>query len=56
MAVEVGEAVEVGQALAVVEAMKMENILRAERAGVIATLSAAPGDNLAGDDVILEFE
>ncbi len=56
VAVEVGEAVEVGQALAVVEAMKMENILRAERDGVIATLSAASGDNLAGDDVILEFE
>ena len=56
VAVEVGEEVKAGQALAVVEAMKMENILRAERDGVIASLSVAPGDNLAVDDVILEFE
>jgi propionyl-CoA carboxylase alpha chain len=40
----------------VVEAMKMENILRAERDGIIAALNAAPGDSLAVDDVILEFE
>ena len=45
-----------GQALAVVEAMKMENILRAERDGVVAVLNATPGDSLAVDDVILEFE
>ena len=50
-----GDAVEEGQALAVVEAMKMENILRAERAGSVAKISAAPGDSLAVDDVILEF-
>jgi propionyl-CoA carboxylase alpha chain len=51
-----GDEVKAGQALAVVEAMKMENILRAERDGVVAALSAAPGDSLAVDDVILEFE
>ncbi|MBL6954059.1 MAG: acetyl/propionyl/methylcrotonyl-CoA carboxylase subunit alpha [Alphaproteobacteria bacterium] len=54
--VAVGDAVKAGQTLAVVEAMKMENILRAERDGVIAALNAAPGDSLAVDDVILEFE
>jgi propionyl-CoA carboxylase alpha chain len=54
--VAVGEKVEAGQPLAVVEAMKMENILRAEKAGVVAKLDAAPGDSLAVDAVILEFE
>ncbi|HYJ82514.1 MAG TPA: biotin/lipoyl-containing protein, partial [Allosphingosinicella sp.] len=51
-----GDRVEAGQPLAVVEAMKMENILRAEKAGVVKTVSAKPGDSLAVDAVILEFE
>ncbi|WGH78044.1 acetyl/propionyl/methylcrotonyl-CoA carboxylase subunit alpha [Jannaschia ovalis] len=51
-----GDEVQEGQALAVVEAMKMENILRAERKGVVAKVNAGPGDSLAVDDVILEFE
>ena len=50
-----GDAVEAGQALAVVEAMKMENVLRAERAGTVSKVRAGPGDSLAVDDVILEF-
>jgi len=51
-----GEEVKAGQALAVVEAMKMENILRAERDGVVSVLRAVPGDSLAVDEIILEFE
>ena len=54
--VAVGDTVEEGQALCTVEAMKMENILRAERRGVVSKINAAPGDSLAVDDVILEFE
>ena len=54
--VEEGQEVQDGQALAVVEAMKMENTLRAEKKGVIAKINAAPGDNLAVDEVIMEFE
>ena len=54
--VEAGDKVEAGQPLAVVEAMKMENILRAEKAGVVKSLSAAAGDSLAVDAVILEME
>jgi propionyl-CoA carboxylase alpha chain len=51
-----GDKVEAGQPLAVVEAMKMENILRAEKAGIVAKVDARPGDSLAVDAVILEFE
>ncbi|MFN3945857.1 MAG: biotin carboxylase N-terminal domain-containing protein [Allosphingosinicella sp.] len=51
-----GDKVEAGQPLAVVEAMKMENILRAEKAGTVAKVTAKPGDSLAVDAVILEFE
>jgi propionyl-CoA carboxylase alpha chain len=54
--VEPGEKVEAGQPLAVVEAMKMENILRAEKSGTVKSLSAAAGDSLAVDAVILEME
>ncbi|WP_156442856.1 acetyl-CoA carboxylase biotin carboxyl carrier protein subunit, partial [Sphingomonas sp. CCH9-H8] len=51
-----GEKVEAGQPLAVVEAMKMENILRAEKAGVVKAINFAAGDSLAVDAAILEFE
>jgi propionyl-CoA carboxylase alpha chain len=51
-----GDEVFDGQALAMVEAMKMENVLRAERRATVAKVCAKPGDSLAVDDVILEFE
>ncbi len=51
-----GDKVEAGQALAVVEAMKMENILRAEKPATVSKLHAKPGDSLAVDAIILEFE
>ncbi len=54
--VEVGQVVKAGQELAVIEAMKMENVLRAERDGAIKTLHADPGESLAVDQAILEFE
>ncbi len=54
--VEAGQEVQEGQALCTVEAMKMENILRAERRGVVSRVNAGPGDSLAVDDVIMEFE
>ena len=56
IAVEEGQEVQDGQALATVEAMKMENVLRAEKKGVVAKINAAAGDSLAVDDVIMEFE
>ncbi|MEZ5655818.1 MAG: acetyl/propionyl/methylcrotonyl-CoA carboxylase subunit alpha [Sphingobium sp.] len=51
-----GDAVEAGQPLAVIEAMKMENILRAEKAGVVKSVNAAAGESLAVDSIILELE
>jgi propionyl-CoA carboxylase alpha chain len=54
--VKAGEKVEAGQPLAVIEAMKMENILRAEKAGIVKSLNATQGESLAVDAVILEME
>jgi propionyl-CoA carboxylase alpha subunit len=50
-----GQEVKAGETLAVVEAMKMENVLRAERDGVVKAIKAKPGDSLAVDAVIMEF-
>jgi propionyl-CoA carboxylase alpha chain len=50
-----GQSVEQGQQLAVVEAMKMQNILYAEKAGVVKDIKCAAGSNLKVDQVILEF-
>ena len=52
----VGDKVEAGQPLAMVEAMKMENILRAEKAGTVKAVNAKTGDSLAVDAIILEME
>jgi propionyl-CoA carboxylase alpha chain len=53
--VALGQAVQAGQAVAVVEAMKMQNIIRAERDGVVKTIGAKPGDSVAADEVLVEF-
>ena len=56
VSVGVGAEVRAGEELAVVEAMKMENILHAATDGTIKKINAAPGDSLAVDQSILEFE
>jgi len=56
VAVEAGDEVQEGQALCTIEAMKMENILRAERKGIVSKINAGAGDSLAVDDIIMEFE
>jgi propionyl-CoA carboxylase alpha chain len=53
--VEVGQEVKSGETLAIVEAMKMENVIRAERDGVIGRIHAKKGDSLPVDAVIMEF-
>jgi propionyl-CoA carboxylase alpha chain len=55
IAVVEGQEVRAGETLAVVEAMKMENVLRAERDGMVKTIRVKAGDSLAVDAVILEF-
>jgi len=51
-----GEEVQPGQPLATVEAMKMENILRAEKVGVVSKINAVQGESIAVDAVILELD
>ena len=51
-----GDEVQEGQPLCTVEAMKMENVLRAEKKGVVSKVNAAVGESLMVDDVIMEFE
>jgi propionyl-CoA carboxylase alpha chain len=53
--VKIGQEVKTGEPLCMVEAMKMENVLRAERDGIISKIHAQEGDSLAVDAVILEF-
>ena len=55
IAVSPGQQVKAGEALAVVEAMKMQNIIRAERDGVIKSVGPGPGDSIAADEVLIEF-
>jgi propionyl-CoA carboxylase alpha chain len=56
LAVEIGQDIKAGEQLAVVEAMKMENVLRAARDGRVSRVHATPGDSLAVDQAILEYE
>ncbi len=55
VAVQPGQTVQAGEKLAVIEAMKMENVLFAAQDGVVGSISAAKGESLAVDQVIMEF-
>ena len=55
IAVTVGQEVKAGETVAVIEAMKMQNILKAERDGVVKAVGAKAGDPVAADDVLVEF-
>jgi propionyl-CoA carboxylase alpha chain len=55
IAVSEGQEVKVGETLAVIEAMKMQNVLRAERDGIVKKIYASAGATLAVDALILEF-
>ena len=54
--VTVGQEVKTGETVAIIEAMKMQNILKAERDGVVKAVGAQAGDPVAADDVLVEFE
>jgi propionyl-CoA carboxylase alpha chain len=51
-----GQEVKAGEPLCMVEAMKMENVLRAERDAKVKAIKCKPGDSMAVDAVIMEFE
>ena len=50
-----GQSVRSGEIVAVLEAMKMQNILRAERDGVVKSVGVKSGDSVAADEVLVEF-
>ncbi|MGC0371350.1 MAG: hypothetical protein DGJ47_000036 [Rickettsiaceae bacterium] len=54
--VEEGQEVVPGQELVTLTAMKMENIITAEKAAKIAKILVKESDNVAGGDVIIEFD
>ena len=51
-----GDEVALGQDLAIIEAMKMENTLKATVNGTVSKVTAAPGESVVVDAVILEFD
>jgi propionyl-CoA carboxylase alpha chain len=53
--VKAGQEVKNGEGVAVVEAMKMQNIIRAERDGVIAKVNVAAGASVAADEIMIEL-
>ncbi len=50
-----GQEVKEGEGVAVVEAMKMQNIIRAERDGVVSKVHVVAGASVAADEVLIEL-
>jgi propionyl-CoA carboxylase alpha chain len=50
-----GQEVKTGETVAVIEAMKMQNIIKAERDGVVKAVGPKAGDSVAADEVLMEF-
>jgi propionyl-CoA carboxylase alpha chain len=50
-----GQDVKTGETVCIVEAMKMQNIIRAERDGVIGVVNVKAGDSVIADEVLAEF-
>lgn len=53
--VKVGDTVDVGQGIIVVEAMKMQNELKAERAGVIDAIKVTVGQTVEGNQLLVQI-
>ncbi|KAJ1938706.1 hypothetical protein FBU59_004356, partial [Linderina macrospora] len=56
VAVSAGDVVAEGAEVAVVEAMKMQNVLRAPRAGTIKSVHVKQGSTVNGEDILIELE
>jgi propionyl-CoA carboxylase alpha chain len=50
-----GQEVKQGEVICIIEAMKMQNILKAERDGVIKVVGPKAGDSVAADEMLVEF-
>ena len=53
--VAVGDEVEQGQPVLIIEAMKMENEVKAGRAGVVSVIHVSPGESVEADVVLMEI-
>ncbi len=53
--VALGQEVKEGEIVCIIEAMKMQNIIRAERDGVVKEVGAKAGDSVAADEILVEF-
>jgi propionyl-CoA carboxylase alpha chain len=56
IAVKPGDKVVAGQEVCVVEAMKMQNALRSAVDGVVKTIKVRVGENVAADQLLVEYE
>eukprot|EP00009_Paramoeba_aestuarina_P008667 CAMPEP_0201523692 /NCGR_PEP_ID=MMETSP0161_2-20130828/20782_1 /ASSEMBLY_ACC=CAM_ASM_000251 /TAXON_ID=180227 /ORGANISM="Neoparamoeba aestuarina, Strain SoJaBio B1-5/56/2" /LENGTH=754 /DNA_ID=CAMNT_0047922883 /DNA_START=52 /DNA_END=2316 /DNA_ORIENTATION=+ len=54
--VEAGKKVEEGEKVVILEAMKMQNVLRAEKAGVVKAIHVQTDDQVADDEILIEWE
>lgn len=50
-----GAQVEPGQSVCIIEAMKMKNTIRADRSGIVASVSVSPGQSVKHKQVLVEF-
>jgi biotin carboxyl carrier protein len=55
IAVQPGEQVEASQPLVVMEAMKMEHVVEAPHAAVVAAVCVQPGDQVTAGTVLLQL-
>jgi biotin carboxyl carrier protein len=55
IAVQPGDTVQTGQELCVLEAMKMNNTIRAARAGTVARVNVSAGQHVKHGEVLLEY-
>ncbi len=53
---EVGQSVEANQGIVVIEAMKMQNELKAAKAGIVAEVRVAPGETVGAGQVLAVIE
>jgi len=54
--VEEGQHVEAGETVIILEAMKMENVVNAEKSGVVKSIKVKAGDSVSAGDVVAVIE